>query len=93
MSITLRPVEDCLYDVVSLGEVMLRLDPGAGRIRTARSFDVWEGGGEYNVARGLSRAFGLRAGVVTALVDNEVGRLVENLILAGGVDARHIVWR
>ena len=93
MSITLRPAEDCLYDVVSLGEVMLRLDPGAGRIRTARSFDVWEGGGEYNVARGLSRAFGLRAGVVTALVDNEVGRLVENLILAGGVDARHIVWR
>ena len=93
MSITLRPVEDCLYDVVSLGEVMLRLDPGAGRIRTARSFDVWEGGGEYNVARGLSRAFGLRAGVVTALVDNEVGRLVENLILAGGVDARHLVWR
>ncbi|WP_342371737.1 sugar kinase [Propioniciclava soli] len=93
MALTLRPVEDCTYDVVALGEVMLRLDPGAGRIRTARSFDAWEGGGEYNVARGLSRCFGLRAGVVTALVDNEVGRLVENLILAGGVDARHIVWR
>ena len=93
MAITLRPAEECRYDVVSLGEVMLRLDPGASRIRTARSFDVWEGGGEYNVARGLSRAFGLRAGVVTALVDNEVGHLVENMILAGGVDASHIVWR
>ncbi|MDN5570285.1 MAG: sugar kinase [Propionibacteriaceae bacterium] len=93
MSFALRPAEDCTYDIVALGEVMLRLDPGAGRIRTARAFDVWEGGGEYNVARGLSRCFGLRAGVVTALVDNEVGRLVENLILAGGVDARHIVWR
>ncbi|QIK71068.1 sugar kinase [Propioniciclava coleopterorum] len=93
MSITLRPAEECTYDIVSLGEVMLRLDPGEGRIRTARRFEAWEGGGEYNVARGMSRAFGLRAGVVTALVDNEVGRLIENMILAGGVDARHIVWR
>ena len=67
---------------------MLRLDPGEGRIRTARRFEVWEGGGEYNVARGLSRCFGMRAGVVTALADNEVGRLVESLILAGGVDPR-----
>ena len=87
-----RPAESCQYDVVSLGEVMLRLDPGEGRIRTARSFRVWEGGGEYNVARGLRRAFGLRAAVVTALVDNEVGRLVEDLILAGGVDTAHIRW-
>lgn len=93
MTLALRPAAACTYDIVSLGEVMLRLDPGQGRIRTARSFDAWEGGGEYNVARGLSRCFGLRAGVVTALVDNEVGRLVEGLILAGGVDARHIVWR
>ncbi|MCL3777317.1 MULTISPECIES: sugar kinase [unclassified Actinomyces] len=83
--VTLRPAEDCAYDVVSLGEVMLRLDPGEGRVRTARRFEVWEGGGEYNVARGLSRCFGLRAGVVTALADNEVGRLIESLILAGGV--------
>lgn len=88
----IRPAQECAYDIVSLGEVMLRLDPGAGRIRTAREFAAWEGGGEYNVARGLSRAFGMRAGVVTALVDNEVGRLVEGLILAGGVDARRIVW-
>ena len=74
------------FDIVSLGEVMLRLDPGEGRIRTSRQFRVWEGGGEYNVARGLSRVFGLRAGIVTALADNEVGRLVEDLILTGGVD-------
>jgi 2-dehydro-3-deoxygluconokinase len=80
------------FDVVALGEVMLRLDPGEGRIRTARSFAVWEGGGEYNVARGLRRCFGLRAAVVTALVDNEVGRLVEDFVLQGGVDASLIRW-
>jgi 2-dehydro-3-deoxygluconokinase len=77
---------------VSLGEVMLRLDPGEGRIRTARSFRVWEGGGEYNVARGLRRCFGLRAAIVTALADNEVGRLVEDFILQGGVDPSFIRW-
>ena len=81
-----RPAEDCRYDLVSLGEVMLRLDPGEGRVRTARAFRAWEGGGEYNVARGLRRCFGLRTAVVTAFADNEVGRLVEDLILQGGVD-------
>lgn len=88
----IRPAAECRYDVVSLGEVMLRLDPGEGRIRTARSFRVWEGGGEYNVARGLRRAFGQRAGVVTALVDNEIGHLVEDLVLQGGVDTALIRW-
>lgn len=91
--LTPRPADDTLFDLVSLGEVMLRLDPGNTRIRTARQFSVWEGGGEYNVARGLRRCFGLRTAVVTALVDNEVGRLVEDLILQGGVDARLIEWR
>lgn len=90
--ITIRPAAECRYDVVSLGEVMLRLDPGEGRIRTARSFRAWEGGGEYNVARGLRRAFGLRAAVVTALADNEIGRLVEDFILTGGVDTEFISW-
>ena len=80
------------YDIVALGEVMLRLDPGEGRIRTARPFRVWEGGGEYNVARGLRRCFGLRAAVVTALVDNEIGRLVEDCMLQGGVDTSHVLW-
>ena len=84
---------DRRYDVVALGEVMLRLDPGEGRIRNARRFDVWEGGGEYNVARGLRRCFGLRAAVVTALVDNEIGRLVEDCMLQGGVDTSHVLWR
>lgn len=90
--LTLRPADECRYDAVSLGEVMLRLDPGEGRIRTARSFRAWEGGGEYNVARGLRRAFGLRTAVVTALADNEVGRLIEDLILTGGVDTSLIRW-
>src|SRR6478735_2222639 len=76
--LVIRPASETRYDAVSLGEVMLRLDPGEGRIRTARSFRVWEGGGEYNVARGLRRAFGLRTAIVTALADNEVGRLVED---------------
>ncbi|MFG2056143.1 sugar kinase [Micromonospora sp. NPDC048930] len=88
----LRPAEQCRYDLVSLGEVMLRLDPGEGRVRTARSFRAWEGGGEYNVARGLRRCFGLRTAIVTALADNEVGRLVEDLILQGGVDTSFVRW-
>ena len=92
MTLEIRTSEDCAYDAVSLGEIMLRLDPGEGRIRTAREFRVWEGGGEYNVARGLARCFGLRTAVVTALVDNEVGRLVEGLVLAGGVDPTWITW-
>lgn len=91
-ALDLRPAADCRYDIVSLGEVMLRLDPGEGRIRTARSFRAWEGGGEYNVARGLRRAFGLRGAIVTALADNEIGRLVEDFILTGGLDTEFVQW-
>ena len=91
-SINIRPKEECRYDIVSLGEVMLRLDPGEGRIHTTRQFQAWEGGGEYNVARGLRRCFGQRAAVVTAFADNPVGRLVEDLILQGGVDTNYIKW-
>src|SRR5213083_368913 len=80
------------WDIVSLGEVMLRFDPGEGRIHTARSFQVWEGGGEYNVARGLRRCFGMRTAIVTALVDNAVGRLVEDLMLQGGCDLTWLRW-
>jgi len=90
--LSLREAGSCAWDMVALGEVMLRLDPGDTRIRTARSFRVWEGGGEYNVARGLRRCFGLRTSVVTALVDNEVGRLVEDLMLQGGVDLSNLRW-
>ncbi|MFF5985182.1 PfkB family carbohydrate kinase [Streptomyces olindensis] len=81
-----------MTDVIALGEVMLRFDPGEGRIHTARSFQVWEGGGEYNVVRSLRRCFGLRTAVVTALADNAVGRLVEDLVLQGGVDTSLIRW-
>jgi 2-dehydro-3-deoxygluconokinase len=88
----LRAKDECRWDLVALGEVMLRLDPGDERISTTRSFRVWEGGGEYNVARGLRRCFGLRTAIVTALADNPVGRLVEDLILQGGVDTSHIAW-
>jgi 2-dehydro-3-deoxygluconokinase len=80
------------WDLVALGEVMLRLDPGEGRISTARSFRAWEGGGEYNVARALRRCFGLRTTIVTALADNPVGRLIEDLMLQGGVDTSHLRW-
>jgi len=90
--LSIRPASECRYDAVSLGEVMLRLDPGEGRIRTARTFRASEGGGEYNVARGLRRAFGLRSAIVTALADNEIGRLVEDLILNGGLDTSFIRW-
>ncbi|MDC7123198.1 sugar kinase [Cellulomonas fimi] len=90
--LVIRPAEETRYDAVSLGEVMLRLDPGEGRIRTTREFRVWEGGGEYNVSRGLRRAFGLRTAIVTALADNEVGRLVEDCILTGGLDTSFIRW-
>src|ERR1039458_3786917 len=91
-NLSIRPASQCRFDMVSLGEVMLRLDPGEGRIRTARSFRAWEGGGEYNVARGLRRAFGQRAAIVTSLADNEVGRLVEDFILTGGLDTSLIQW-
>lgn len=88
----IKAKESCQYDLVSLGEVMLRLDPGEGRIRCTRQFRVWEGGGEYNVARGLRRCFGQRTAIVTSLADNDVGRLVEDLILQGGVDSSMIKW-
>src|SRR5580700_8447525 len=91
-SLVVRKKEECKWDLVSLGEVMLRLDPGDVRVATARQFQVWEGGGEYNVARGLRRCFGMKTAIVTALADNPVGRLVEDLMLQGGVDQSHVKW-
>jgi 2-dehydro-3-deoxygluconokinase len=90
--LTVKAKEGCLWDLVSLGEVMLRLDPGEGRVHTTRTFQCWEGGGEYNVARGLKRCFGLSTAVVTAFADNPVGRLVQDLIYQGGVDQRYVKW-
>lgn len=86
-----RPAQ-ARWDLVSLGEVMLRFDPGEERIAQTRNFRVWEGGGEYNVARGLRRCFGMRTAIVTALADNPVGRLIEDLMLQGGVDLTHLRW-
>ena len=93
MAIQLRAASACQFDLLSLGEVMLRLAPGEGRVRTARQFKVWEGGGEYNVARGLRRCFGLKTAIATAFAENEVGRLMEDCILQGGVDTQFIKWR
>lgn len=90
--LTFRPADAARYDLVSLGEVMLRFDPGEDRIANTRNFRVWEGGGEYNVARGLRRCFGQRTAIVTALADNPVGRLLEDLMLQGGVDLSHVRW-
>ena len=92
-SIQLKDKSECLWDAASLGEIMLRLDPGDGRIHTARDFKVWEGGGEYNVVRGLRRCFGFKTTAVTAFADNPVGRLVEDFMLQGGVDTSHVLWR
>jgi 2-dehydro-3-deoxygluconokinase len=92
MSLSIRSKSSCRFDLVALGEVMLRLDPGDVRIATTRQFRVWEGGGEYNVARGLKRCFGLDTAIVTALVDNPVGRLVQDLIYQGGVDQSYLRW-
>jgi len=90
--LNVKPKENCMFDQISLGEVMLRLDPGEGRIRTTRNFRAWEGGGEYNVARGLRKCFKLNTAVVTAFADNEIGYLIEDFILQGGVDTRFIKW-
>ena len=92
MALTIKPNEQCTWDVVALGEVMVRLDPGDQRIWTTRGFHVYEGGGEYNVARGLKRCFGLNTAVVTAFADNPVGRLLEDLIYQGGVDQSLVRW-
>jgi 2-dehydro-3-deoxygluconokinase len=90
--LSVKSKSGCMWDLVSLGEVMLRLDPGNERISTARRFRVWEGGGEYNVARGLKRCFGLDTAVVTAFVDNPIGRLLEDLMLQGGVNQKYVRW-
>ncbi|MDR1279623.1 MAG: sugar kinase [Opitutaceae bacterium] len=93
MSLTIKPASECQFDQISLGEVMLRLDPGETRVRTARHFTAWEGGGEYNTSRGLRKCFGLKTAVLTAFVDNEVGHLIEDFILQGGVATDFLKWR
>jgi 2-dehydro-3-deoxygluconokinase len=91
-NLRIKAKRECTSDLVSLGEVMLRLDPGDERISTTRHFKAWEGGGEYNVARGLKRCFAMDTAIVTALADNPVGRLVEDLMLQGGVSQKYVRW-
>jgi 2-dehydro-3-deoxygluconokinase len=91
-ALEIRDLATTRWDLVALGEVMLRLDPGEGRIATTRTFTAWEGGGEYNVARGLARCFGMRTAVVTAFADNAVGRLIADLVRQGGVDQSLVRW-
>src|SRR6201988_2863832 len=93
MSLQIKPANSVAFDQLSLGEVMLRLDPGEGRIRTAREFKAWEGGGEYNTSRGLRKCFGYKTAVCTAFVDNEIGHLIEDFIMQGGVATDFIKWR
>jgi 2-dehydro-3-deoxygluconokinase len=90
--LNIKPKRDCMWDLVSLGEVMLRLDPGDQRIATTRQFRAWEGGGEYNVARGLKRCFGMDTAIVTVFADNPIGRLVEDFMLQGGVNQKYVRW-
>jgi 2-dehydro-3-deoxygluconokinase len=92
MDLSVKAKADCRFDLIALGEVMLRLDPGDLRVATTRSFRVWEGGGEYNVARGLKRCFGLDTAIVTALADNPVGRLIQDCMYQGGVDQSYVRW-
>src|SRR6478752_10765326 len=92
MALSIRQKQECRWDLVSLGEVMLRFDPGHGRLATTRHFDVYEGGGEYNVARGLKRCFGLDTAIITALADDPVGKLIQDFIYQGGVDQSLVRW-
>ena len=92
MKLDIKTKNECRFDALSLGEIMLRLDPGDMRIRNTRSFRVWEGGGEYNVIKALSKCFGMDTAAVTALADNEVGRLIEDFMLQGGVDTSLVKW-
>ena len=89
----IKPASETRWDCASFGEVMLRFDPGFGRVRNARSFQVWEGGGEYNVARAMRKCWGKRAMVATAIPKNDLGWLVEDFIMQGGVDLSHVIWR
>ena len=85
--------KNCKYDIISLGEVMIRFDPGDGRIRNSRSFKVWEGGGEYNVSRAFTKCFNKRSAIITSFTENEIGYLIKDLIMQGGVDTKLIHWK
>ncbi len=91
-SFTFKAAGDVKYDLVSLGEVMMRFDPGDIPTARARNARIWHGGGETNVAEGAASAFGLRGAVVTALVDDGIGRNIEHQLKEAGVDTTNIIW-
>src|SRR4051794_5339416 len=87
----IRAAGDCRFDLMSLGECMIRLSPpGHGRIEFANALEVWVGGGEYNVAYALAR-LGLRTGFLSRLVDNPVGKIVVNHARSVGMDISNVV--
>jgi len=88
----IKSADSCKFDAVSLGEVMLRLDPFDVPTARARTMRVFQGGGETNVACGLAYTFGLRAAVVTALVDDDIGKNIRNQLRESGVDTSKIIW-
>ena len=88
----IKPADACRYDAVSLGEVMLRLDPFDVPMAHARVLRVFQGGGETNVACGLAYTFGLRTAVLTALVEDHIGLNIRNQLREAGVDTSHIIW-
>lgn len=88
-----KTASETSWDLVSLGEILIRFDPGELRIRDARQFRVWDGGAEYNVAKNISRVFGLRTAVASSCVDNQIGRMAADLAREGGVDTSLIEWR
>lgn len=89
----LKSAGECRWDLASLGEILLRFDPENERIHNARSFRVFDGGGEYNVAKNLTKVFRQKTVIVTALANNALGRLAEDFVRQGGVDASNILWR
>src|SRR5688500_13821281 len=92
-ALNIKSAAETRWDCAPLDAVILRFDTRFSRVRNARSFQVGEGGGEYNVARGKRKGRGKRSTVVTALPQNDLGWLVEDLIMQGGVDTSHLIWR
>lgn len=92
MALKLKSKAESEFDLLSLGECMIRLSPpGHQRIELTPVFEAYAGGGEYNVAYALAR-YGLRTSWVSALVDNPLGHFVRNHAKASGMDLSEVVW-
>ncbi len=91
-TLNIKSADQCRWDGVALGEVMIRLDPGDVPFERARTCRIWHGGGEVNVAEGMAYCFRLRSTVLTAMVDDGFGRNIECQFKETGVDTSHIIW-